>query len=123
MSRAKPVASARWTAPAELTECLAALQLSARHEVLAKRGFDLVEVEAKLSDAGRLTVRVVWDRAMQPAGEGLLARARRHRRLVDKLVVDLPFHRALFVQQRLQSRGHLSEMAEASAFQTSEDTA
>lgn len=115
MARARPVARARWTEPAELAACLAALCLSGRHLALAKRGFALTQVEAELSAAGRLTVRVVWERAMQRAGGGLLARARRHRRTVDTLAIDLPPGRDLYAAQQLQARAKLGKVTASGA--------
>lgn len=102
----KPIARCQWQREPDLAECLAALDLTARHKALSDVGYRLQPIEAELSATGRLTVRVAWT-LNRTHGCGGRFGARRRSRIAETATLDLRGAAAVRAAELLSRRAKL----------------
>ncbi|WP_119167121.1 hypothetical protein [Algihabitans albus] len=108
----KPIARCQWQREPDLADCLAALNLTAKHLALAKLGYRLQPIEAELSATGRLTVRVAWT-LERPCGCGSRPGARRRSRIAETVTLDLRGAAAFRAADLLTRRAKLEASLQA----------
>ena len=110
----KPIARCQWHRESDLADCLAALDLTAKHRALSELGYRLQPIEAELSATGRLTVRVAWT-LQRPRGGGSRFGARRRSRIAETATLDLRGGAAVRAAELLTHRAKLEASLQAAA--------
>lgn len=110
----KPIARCQWHREPDLADCLAALDLTARHKALSDVGYRLQPIEAELSATGRLTVRVAWT-LERPRGAGSRPQVRRRSRIAETVTLDLRGAAAFRAADLLTRRAKLEASLKAAA--------